>query len=62
MYIIALCAEILGVTRNEETRWNYRLFCLQQSLTMSTQATRRNERDARVDKTPGVDASWEDST
>ena len=29
---------------------------------MSTQATRRNERDARVDKTPGVDASWEDST
>jgi len=27
---------------------------------MSTQATRRNERDARVDKTPGLDASWEE--
>jgi hypothetical protein len=60
MYIIALCAEVRGVVRNDETRCNYRLFC-QPPLNMSTQATRRNERDTRVDKTPGVDASWEDS-
>jgi len=65
MYIIALRAEINTMHRegrNDETRCNYRLFCLQQSLTMSTQATRRNERDTRVDKTAGIDASWEDST
>jgi hypothetical protein len=36
------------------------LLCCPSPLIMSTQATRRNERDARVDKTPGVDASWED--
>jgi hypothetical protein len=61
MYIIALCAEIQGVMRNDQARRYYRL-CCQLPLTMSTQATRRNERDIRVDKTPGVDASWEDST
>ena len=32
----------------------------QHPTNMSTQATRRNERDARVDKTPGLDASWEE--